>query len=42
MYILFALYAFKGESWAWIILLMDALLGLLFWFMRYYLKINFS
>lgn len=42
MYILFALYAYKGESWAWIVLLMDALLGLLFWFMRYYLKINFS
>tara|TARA_Y100000389_G_C17337532_1_gene451479 strand:+ start:244 stop:594 length:351 start_codon:yes stop_codon:yes gene_type:complete len=40
MYALFAVYAFKKESFAWIALFIDACLGFLFWILHY--KFSFS
>ncbi len=41
MYLLFSIYAFKKETFAWKILLLDAILGLLFWLNHYYLNIEY-
>jgi hypothetical protein len=36
MYILFALFAFKRKSFAWIVLFLDALIGFIAWILHYY------
>lgn len=41
LYLLFTIYAFKKEDFAWIILLIDTCLGLLFWYLRYYQNMTF-
>ena len=38
--LIFAVYAFKKESFAWIVLFIDACLGFLFWILHY--KFSFS
>ena len=40
MYLLFSIYAFKKETFAWRILFLDGILGLLFWLNHYYLHIK--
>lgn len=42
MYLLFAIYAFKSSENAWKILAADAGLGVLFWYMKYYLLYDFK
>ena len=37
LYLLFAIYAIKSSQYAWTILAGDAMLGLLFWYMKYYM-----
>ena len=39
MYLLFTMYAFKKEVFAWKILFIDAILGLIFWLNHHYLNI---
>ena len=39
MYLLFTIYAFKKEVFAWKILFIDAILGLIFWLNHHYLNI---
>ena len=41
LYLLFTIYAYKKENFAWIILLVDTCLGLLFWYLRYYQNMMF-
>jgi hypothetical protein len=42
LYLLFAIYAIKSSDNAWKILAVDAGLGLLFWFMKYYISYDFK
>ena len=42
LYLLFAIYAIKEIKSAWIILAVDVSLGLLFWYMKYYIGYEFS
>ena len=39
MYLLFSIYSYKKEVFAWKILLIDTILGLLFWLNHHYLNI---
>ena len=39
MYLLFSIYAYKKEVFAWKILFIDTILGLLFWLNHHYLNI---
>jgi hypothetical protein len=41
MYLLFATYAIKQEKFAWLILLTDAFIGLIAWYLHRYQSISF-
>lgn len=36
MYFLFSIYTFKKEKFSWIFLLIDTILGFIFWYLKYY------
>ena len=42
LYILFSIYAIKKKHFAWVVLLLDTLLGVLFWYLRYTKDIQFT
>tara|TARA_Y100000389_G_C17120743_1_gene345316 strand:+ start:144 stop:497 length:354 start_codon:yes stop_codon:yes gene_type:complete len=41
MYLLFSIYAIKSSENAWKVLAADAALGLVFWYMKYYIQYDF-
>ena len=42
LYLLFAIYAMKASENAWKVLAVDAGLGVLFWYMKYYISYDFN
>ena len=42
LYLLFSIYTFKKENFSWIFLLIDTILGLIFWYLRYYHNLIFA
>ena len=36
LYFLFSIYTFKKEKFSWIFLLIDTILGIIFWYLKYY------
>ena len=41
LYLLFSIYAIKKERFAWLVILIDTILGLFFWYLRYYKNVFF-
>lgn len=42
LYLLFAVYAIKQETFSWLPLALDAAIGIIVWYMHYYKSISFS